>query len=100
MAEKKTYVVTYSYVPDMAERRIPIRPEHLEHLNKGAKDGILVLAGALADPIDGGVLIVQAENPGEVLAWVAKDPFAREGLLLGVGVREWTVSVRREGVNF
>jgi uncharacterized protein YciI len=99
MDEKKTYVVTYGYVPDMAERRGPVRSEHLEHLNKGVKDGILVLAGALADPIDGGVLIVQAAHPGEVLAWVAHDPYAREGLLLGVSVREWTVSVRRDGAG-
>lgn len=95
MPDTHTYVVTYQYVPGMLERRAPYRPDHLAHLHQAVADGRLLMAGAHADPVDGATLIVEGENAADVLAWVARDPFMHAGLILGVTIREWTISVRR-----
>jgi uncharacterized protein YciI len=89
-----TYMLTYTYAPEMAERRAPHRADHLAHLNQAKQAGRLSLAGAFNDPVDGALLLVEADNPGEVLAWCSNDPYARAGLIRGVSVRELTVAVR------
>ena len=91
----RTYMLTFTYVPEMLERREPYRAEHLARLGKARDAGFLIMAGAVADPVDGALLLVQAEGPGEVLAWAADDPYARAGLLRGVTVREVNVAVAR-----
>ena len=91
----KTFVVTYTYVPEIAERRQPHRADHLAHVQRACDEGRLVLAGATADPVDGAILILEADSPGEVFAWVANDPYARAGLIQAVSVREVTVAVAR-----
>jgi uncharacterized protein len=93
----KTFLVTYSYAPDMLERRQPHRPEHLARLQRAIDDGKIVFAGAFADPLDGAVIVLQAENEGEVLSWAGDDPYAKAGLLRGVAVRELNVPARRSG---
>jgi uncharacterized protein YciI len=45
--------------------------------------------------VDGAVLVVEADGPGEVFAWVADDPYARAGLIQAVSVREVTVAIAR-----
>jgi uncharacterized protein YciI len=91
----KTFVVSYTYVPEIAERRRPHRADHLAHLQRACDEGRLVLAGATADPVDGAILVVEADSPGEVFAWVASDPYARAGLIQAVSVREVTVAIAR-----
>ena len=93
MDEIQTYLLTYSYVPDMAERRLPHRADHLAHLQRAHEAGRLLVAAATIDPIDGAILLVSARAPGEVLAWVAEDPYAQAGLIRGVVVRELAVAV-------
>lgn len=94
---ERTFAVTYRYVPEMAERRTPHRPDHLAHLKQAAEEGRLLLAGAYADPVDGALLVVRAEHAGEVYAWLARDPYAQAGLLQGVAVREITLAIRGSG---
>lgn len=94
---ERTFAVTYHYVPEMVERRTPHRPDHLAHLKQAAEAGRLLLAGAYADPVDGALLVVQAEHAGEVYGWVASDPYARAGLIQGVAVREVNVAIRADG---
>ena len=89
----KTYLLTYSYVPDMAERRQPHRADHLAHLRRAQDEGRLLVAAATVDPVDAAVLLVNARSPGDVLAWVADDPYTRAGLIRGVVVRELAVAV-------
>lgn len=87
----KTFLVTYSYVPDMVERRQPHRSEHLAYLKEAFEKGQIIMAGAVTDPVDGGLLIMRADESSELLAFAANDPYAKAGLLRGVTVREWTV---------
>jgi uncharacterized protein YciI len=88
-----SYLLTYSYVPDIENRRQPYREAHLEHLRRAHLSGMLRMAGALVDPVDGALLVLEAGSPGEVFAWVARDPYNEAGLLRALSVREWTIAI-------
>lgn len=90
----KTFMLTYTYVPDMLERRQPHRAAHLEHLQQAKARGLLVLAGAYADPVDGALLLCEANDPVEVFAWLANDPYNQAGLIRSATVREVSLAVR------
>jgi uncharacterized protein YciI len=91
----KTFMLTYGYVPDMLERRQPHRAAHLKHLEDARDRGLLVLAGAFSDPVDGALLLVEADEAVEVFAWLAEDPYNKGGLIRSATVREINVAVRR-----
>ena len=63
MAELSTFIVNYRYVPEMESRRTPHREEHLAWLRGLAEQGLILLAGALQDPVDSAVLVVRAQDP-------------------------------------
>ena len=88
-----TYVVQYSYVSDIVDRRQPYRAEHLGRITAAASDGLLLLSGALADPVDGAVLVFRADSRGEVEEWVHGDPYLAAGLITDYVVREITLVV-------
>jgi uncharacterized protein YciI len=88
-----TYFVQYTYVADMLERRQPYRAEHLERVTTAGAQGLLVLAGAHADPVDGAVLVFRAESAAEVEEWVRADPYHVAGLIPGFTIRELTLAV-------
>lgn len=90
---QRTFLLMYGYVPDMAERRQPHRPAHLEYAKKAHAEGRLSFAAAMADPIDGAVLIVRAESESEVYQLVAGDPYVTAGLVRSATVREIAVAV-------
>jgi uncharacterized protein len=88
MAEElATFLVTYRYVPDMAERRGPHRQAHLAWLREQAAAGTVLLAGATRDPVDTAVIIVRAATGHEVRALLLDDPYAAADLITGVTVR-------------
>ncbi len=91
----KTFMLTYAYVPEMAERRQPHRAAHLAHLQAAGERGLLLLAGAFADPVDGALLVCEADDPGQLYAWLANDPYNLAGLIRATLVRELNVVVRR-----
>ena len=51
------------------------------------------LAGALADPADGAVLLFQGDSPAAAEAFAAADPYVREGLVTHWRVRTWMTVV-------
>jgi uncharacterized protein len=84
----------YDYVEDIATRRAPFRKAHLALVRGLADRGVLLLAGALAEPLDGAVfLFAPADDASTVEDFVARDPYAREGLVTGWRIRSWTVVV-------
>jgi uncharacterized protein YciI len=91
----KTFMLTYSYVPEMTERRQPHRAAHLAHLEAARERGLLLLAGAYADPVDGALLVCEADEPAQIYAWLANDPYNAAGLIRAAAVREINVAVRR-----
>jgi uncharacterized protein YciI len=92
------YLLFYDVVPDYAERRLPFRAAHLAHAWAAVERGELLLAGALADPVDGAVLLFECASPVPVEAFVAADPYVLNGLVTRWRVRPWT-TVIGDGAN-
>ncbi len=87
------YLLFYDVVDGYAERRLAFRAAHLAHARRAVGRGELVLAGALADPVDGAVLLFRGASPDVAKAFAAADPYVTNGLVTRWRVREWTTVV-------
>ena len=90
------FALLYDAVDDFIARRGEFRDEHLRLAREAHARGELVLAGALADPADGALLIFQGENPAVAEAFARRDPYVKNGLITAWKVRNWTVVVGNE----
>ncbi len=87
------YLLFYDVIPNYVERRVEFRAEHLALAQAALARGELVLGGALADPVDGAVLLFRGNSPTVAEAFAAADPYVRNGLVTHWRVRAWTVVV-------
>ncbi len=89
----KHFLLLYDFVDDYIERRAEFRTRHLEQAWAAAAKGELILAGALADPVDGAVLLFRSETPDVAEAFARTDPYVTNGLVTRWRVRQWTTVV-------
>lgn len=87
------YLLFYDVVEDYVTRRQPFRAAHLAYAQPYVERGELVLGGALAEPVDGAVLLFQADSPAVAEAFAATDPYVQHGLVVRWRVRAWTTVV-------
>lgn len=87
------FLLFYDYVPDYLQRRATYRGDHLRLAWDSQQRGDLLLAGVLADPIDGAVFLFQGEDDRAVHAFVRADPYVKAGLVSQWRVRPWTTTV-------
>jgi uncharacterized protein YciI len=87
------YLLFYDVVADYAERRAALRAAHLAYARAAIDRGELVLGGALADPIDGAVLLFRGDSPAAAEAFAAADPYVTHGLVTRWRVRAWATVV-------
>jgi len=87
MAELSSFVVTYRYVPDIERRRAPHRDAHLAWLRELAEQGVVLLAGAVQDPVDSAVLVVRAADLHAARRLLIDDPYAKANLISEVMAR-------------
>lgn len=87
------YLLFYDTVPDYTERRAPLRGAHLAHARAAVGRGELLLGGALADPVNGAVLLFRGETPTVAEAFARSDPYVLAGLVTSWRVRPWTTVV-------
>lgn len=87
------YLLFYETAPDYLERRGMFRDEHLALAWAAHERGELILGGALADPVDGAVLIFKGDSPAVAEQFVQADPYVRNGLILSWRVRPWTTVI-------
>jgi uncharacterized protein YciI len=87
------FVLLYDLAPDYLDRRAALRDEHLTLAWEAHARGELVLAGALADPIDAAILVFKGETPDVARRFAESDPYVRDGLVTGWRVRRWTTVV-------
>ncbi len=85
------YVLFYKVVDDYVTRRTQYRPDHLQRVTEAYDRGELLMAGALADPPDGAVLIFRAPDPSPAEHFARQDPYVINGLVTHWEVRAWTV---------
>lgn len=87
------YLLFYDVVPNYVVRRQPFRSAHLAYARPFIERGELVLGGALAEPVDGALLLFRADTPDVAQGFAAADPYVREGLVTTWRVRPWTTVV-------
>jgi uncharacterized protein len=87
------YLLLYDVVDGFVERRTPHRDAHLQLAREANQRGELVLAGALAEPVDGAVLVFRTEHELEVERFALNDPYVKQGLVKTWRVRKWNVVV-------
>jgi len=87
------FLLFYDLAPDYLERRAALRTRHLTLAWEAEARGDLVLAGALADPVDGAVLLFRGDSPEVAERFAEADPYVRAGLVTGWRVRPWTTVV-------
>jgi uncharacterized protein YciI len=87
------YLLFYEVAGDYVEKRELHRAEHLHHAREAVSRGELVLGGALANPVDGAVLLFRGSTPEAAERFASADPYVRNGLIRSWRVREWTTVV-------
>jgi len=92
-------LLLYDYVDDMVERRAPFRDPHLALAREAHEQGVLLIAGALAEPVDGAVFVFATDDRSVVEDFVSRDPYVREGLVTEWRIRLWNVVIGRPVVG-
>jgi uncharacterized protein len=90
------YVLRYELVDDYLERRAALRDEHLGLARAAFERGELLLAGALADPVDQALLVFRAPDRSVPEAFACRDPYVTNALVTRWEVRDWTVVIGNE----
>lgn len=93
------YLLFYDIVDDYVDRRAPLRDAHLAHAWAAAERGELLLGGALADPVDGTVLLFRGTSPDVAASFARADPYVLNGLVPSWRVREWTTVVGEDSAT-
>jgi uncharacterized protein YciI len=83
----------YDYVPDVLEKRTPFRADHLALAREHHAAGKLLLAGAFDPPTDGALFVFKVDSAAEVDAFVARDPYVKNGVVTRHRIRPWNVVV-------
>jgi uncharacterized protein YciI len=84
------YLLFYEVIDDYVAKRDELRSAHLEKAWAASERGVLLLAGALANPVDGAVLLFTGQSPAVAENFARADPYVTHGLVRSWRVREWT----------
>jgi uncharacterized protein YciI len=87
------YLLFYEVADDYVARRAELRSAHLERAWAASERGELLLGGALANPVDGAVLLFTGESPAVAEDFARADPYVTHGLVRRWHVREWTTVI-------
>ncbi len=89
----------YDVVDEFVAKRAPFRSEHLELVRLSHERGELILGGALAEPVDGALLVFSGNSIAAAEAFAKADPYVRNGVVTGWRVRKWTTVAAEAGVT-
>lgn len=87
------FLLIYEVGPEYVERRAEFRKEHLDLAWEAHLRGELVLAGAVADPVDTVILLFQGDTSAAAQRFAAADPYVFHGLVHRWRVRPWITIV-------
>ena len=93
------YLLFYEVADDYIARRAEFRNVHLNLGWEAVERGELVLGGALADPVDGAVLLFKGETAEVAERFAKSDPYVTSGIVKRWYVREWTTVVGEIAAN-
>lgn len=89
----KHYLLFLEFDDTYEARRPEFRDAHLTNAWAAAERGELVLAGALTDPLDTGVILFKGDSADVVETFVKQDPYVNNGLIRSWRIREWATVV-------
>jgi uncharacterized protein len=87
------YLLMYELADDYLDRRAEHRSAHLALAWAASERGELLLAGAIADPVDNALLLFQGDSPAAAEAFARADPYVQAGLVKAWRVRPWQTVV-------
>ncbi len=87
------YLLFYDVVPDYEQRTNGAASGAPGARQGRLRRGELLLGGALADPVDGAVLLFRGDSPAAAEAFAVADPYVTNGLVTRWRVRAWTTVV-------
>ncbi|PXA97910.1 hypothetical protein DMC47_10970 [Nostoc sp. 3335mG] len=87
------YLLFLDFADDFEARRGAFRDAHLTGAWAAADRGELVLAGALTDPMDQGIILFKGDSPAVVERFVEQDAYIANGLVRSWRIREWATTV-------
>ncbi len=83
------YILFYKTIDNYIEERELYREEHLNLIQKAYKNNELIMAGALAEPTGGAVLIFNSHEVANEFA--ENDPYVKNGIIVEWRVQPWNV---------
>jgi uncharacterized protein YciI len=89
-------ILFYDVVDDYVERRAQFRQQHLELARQAQQRSEVVLGGALADPVDGAILVFRGDSVPVAEAFAKADPYVTNGLVKSWRVRKWMTVIGGE----
>jgi len=92
----KHYLLLLEFGETYEARRPEFRNAHLTKAWAAVERGELVLAGALTDPLDTGVILFKGESKEVVERFVKEDPYVNNGLIQSWRIREWATAVGQD----
>jgi uncharacterized protein len=94
LAIERIWVVEAAYGPDVADRRPPVRAEHLTRIAELREAGTILEAGAFND-MSGSLVLMRAGSEEEALAVARADVYFRSGVWTELHVRAFGRVVSR-----
>jgi uncharacterized protein len=95
----KHFLLFYDVGDDYVAKRAAFRDAHLKKAWASHARNELVLGGALADPVDGAVLLFRVESAGVVEDFAKADPYVVNGLVTRWRIREWSTVAGETAAN-
>ena len=84
------YLLFYEVGEDYVARRGEFRDAHLGMAWEASERGELVLGGALANPVDGAILLFKGDSTAVAENFARNDPYVTNEIVKRWYVREWT----------
>jgi uncharacterized protein YciI len=85
------YVLLYEVADDYVNRRAPFRAAHLQQIEDAHRRGEIVIAGALADPVDSVIIVFR--DAADARRFAAADPYVLNGAVRSWKIRHWNTVV-------
>jgi len=87
------YILTYKTKPNFNTIKKPYQAEHLRIMQEHYKKNTLIMAGAVLNPSDGGMLIFKGDDPSVAENFANNDPYVTNGIVEKWFVRAWQVVI-------
>ncbi|HZU33318.1 MAG TPA: YciI-like protein [Candidatus Angelobacter sp.] len=87
------FILMYQVDDNYVERREEFRELHLKYAQAAYDRGELVLAGALAEPVTGAMLVFRGPTEETAETFAKNDPYVINGLVRQWKVRKWNTVI-------